>query len=64
MCLLRMPCFFCGVWGHKPSCGVVSNEGQLPLAHGIVGSEMLTTGPMCRYVDDLLPMIKVLKYPI
>ncbi len=32
---IRMPAFFCGVFGHKPSAGgVVPNEGQLPEAVG------------------------------
>jgi len=24
-----MPAFFCGIFGHKPSTGLVSNEGQV-----------------------------------
>ncbi len=57
---IRMPCFFNGVWGHKATSSSISNEGQLPLAHGSIDREMLATGPMCRYVDDLMPMMKVL----
>ena len=31
---IRMPSFFCGVFGHKPSTGIVDNSGQLPAAVG------------------------------
>ena len=44
---IRIPSFFCGIFGHKPSTGVVSNFGQIPLAHGVIDT-FLVTGPMCR----------------
>ena len=53
-----MPCFFNGIFGHKPSTGIVPNEGQLPVAHGN-HRVYLVTGPMCRDAADLLPMYKV-----
>jgi len=32
---IRMPCFFNGIYGHKPTHGnVVPNEGQLPASRG------------------------------
>ena len=46
---IRMPAFFCGIFGHKPSMGVVSNKGQLPKAHGSIDTDLLVTGPLCRY---------------
>ncbi|KAH3727330.1 fatty-acid amide hydrolase 2-like [Dreissena polymorpha] len=56
---IRMPAFFCGIFGHRSSRGLVPNEGQFPMA---TGSEvdLLSTGPMCRYAEDLLPMLKVM----
>ena len=34
---IRMPCFFNGIFGHKPSTGIVPNgPGQLPVAYGEV----------------------------
>lgn len=39
--------------------GIVSNIGQEPVATG-EAMEFLVTGPMCRYVQDLTPMMKVL----
>lgn len=39
--------------------GVVSNVGQEPVATG-EAKEFLVTGPMCRYAQDLTPILKVL----
>ncbi|KAM9128010.1 fatty-acid amide hydrolase 2 isoform 1-T1 [Pangshura tecta] len=59
---IRMPAFFNGVFGHKPTTGVVPNEGQFPDALG-VRTEFLCTGPMCRYAEDLEPMLRVMAGP-
>jgi Asp-tRNA(Asn)/Glu-tRNA(Gln) amidotransferase A subunit family amidase len=56
--VFRMPCFFNGIFGHKPSTGIVPNAGQLPPAHGN-HNVYLVTGPMCRSAGDLVPMYKV-----
>ncbi|XP_050632883.1 fatty-acid amide hydrolase 2 isoform X2 [Macaca thibetana thibetana] len=59
---IRMPAFFNGIFGHKPSPGVVPNKGQFPMAVG--GQELFQcTGPMCRYAEDLAPMLKVMAGP-
>ena len=39
--------------------GVISNKGQFPAADG-EAANFLTTGPMCRYADDLLPMYEIM----
>jgi len=59
---IRMPAFFNGIWGLKPSGGVVPNEGQHPLAHG-EALRYMTSGPLCRYAEDLWPMFKILADP-
>ncbi|XP_001375446.2 fatty-acid amide hydrolase 2 [Monodelphis domestica] len=59
---IRMPAFFNGIFGHKPSSGVVSNEGQFPVAMG-AQEEYQCTGPMCRYAEDLEPMLRVMAGP-
>lgn len=56
---IRIPSFMSGIFGHKPSPGIVSNLGQLPKAQGDI-LVFLGTGPMCRHATDLLPMLKVL----
>lgn len=57
-----MPAFFNGVFGHKPTTGVVPNDGQFPIAQGVRRS-FLCTGPMCRYAEDLEPMLRVMAGP-
>ncbi|XP_071538036.1 fatty-acid amide hydrolase 2 isoform X3 [Panulirus ornatus] len=56
---IRMPSFFNGIFGHKPTYGIVSNLGQEPVATG-EAKEFLVTGPICKYTQDLLPMLRVL----
>uniref|UniRef100_A0A6Q2YE70 Amidase domain-containing protein n=1 Tax=Esox lucius TaxID=8010 RepID=A0A6Q2YE70_ESOLU len=56
---IRIPAFFNGVFGHKPTSGVVSNVGQFPPATGQQPG-FLCTGPMCRYAQDLVPMLRVM----
>ncbi|XP_023216842.1 uncharacterized protein LOC111619366 [Centruroides sculpturatus] len=56
---IRIPSFVNGIFGLKPSKGIVSNIGQVP-DNGHLYDDFLSTGPMCRYATDLLPMLKVL----
>jgi predicted small secreted protein len=55
---IRMPAFFNGIFGHKPTFGLVPNNGQFPDAQGNL-TKFLVTGPMCRFTEDLIPMFKV-----
>ncbi|XP_042171317.1 fatty-acid amide hydrolase 2-A-like [Oncorhynchus tshawytscha] len=48
---IRIPAFFNGIFGHKPT-SVPPASGQQP--------GFLCTGPMCRYAQDLLPMLRVM----
>ncbi|XP_005994805.1 fatty-acid amide hydrolase 2-A [Latimeria chalumnae] len=59
---IRMPAFFNGIFGHKATTGVVPNEGQFPIATG-PQKALLSTGPMCRYAEDLIPMLKIMAGP-
>ena len=56
---IRNPAHYCGVYGHKPTWGVVSNRGQfLP---GIVHpSDISVAGPLARSAGDLAAMMKLL----
>lgn len=45
---VRVPAGFCGVTGLRPTFGLVSNRGVLP-----VSSSMDTVGPMARRVEDI-----------
>lgn len=55
-----MPAFFNGVFGHKPSPFIVSNEGQWPIPQSKEILSFLGIGPMSRFAGDLKPMLKIL----
>ncbi|KAJ8977273.1 hypothetical protein NQ317_006801 [Molorchus minor] len=57
---IRMPAFFNGVFGHKPSPKIVSNHGQYPQPITEEQNRFLGIGPLCRRAEDLLPILKVL----
>jgi len=59
---IRMPAFFNGVFGHKPSGALVPSSGQFPQATGSA-SLMLSTGPLTRSARDLMPLLKLLAGP-
>ncbi|KAI2662782.1 Fatty-acid amide hydrolase 2-B [Labeo rohita] len=41
---------------------VVSNDGQVPPCSGLQ-NDYLGSGPMCRYAEDLLPLLKIMAGP-
>lgn len=57
---IRMPAFFNGIFGHKPTRFVINSEGQHPKPFCDEQESMLSSGPMCRYAVDLKPMMKVI----
>ncbi|MFK8004386.1 MAG: amidase [Polyangiales bacterium] len=59
---IRMPAFFNGIFGHKPSSGLVPNAGQFPVAEG-GALAYLTTGPFARRAEDLYPLLRLLAGP-
>lgn len=59
---IRMPAFFNGVFGHKPSGGRVPGSGQYPPAHG-EARRMLATGPITRRAEDLALLLALLEGP-
>uniref|UniRef100_A0A8C5SLV9 Fatty acid amide hydrolase 2 n=1 Tax=Laticauda laticaudata TaxID=8630 RepID=A0A8C5SLV9_LATLA len=59
---IRMPAFFNGIFGHKPTTGVVPNDGQFPDAVGN-RTNFLCTGPMCRYAEDMELLLRVMAGP-
>jgi len=56
---IRIPCNFCGVFGHKPTPFVVSTQGMYPLVKGD-REKLLGLGPLTRYASDLLPMLRIM----
>lgn len=53
-----MPAFYCGIYGHKPTVGVINTKG-CTFRTGKEPSTMVVAGPMTRYAKDLLPLFKV-----
>lgn len=49
---IRCPAHFCGVYGHKPSFGIVPQHGHW-IPGGRVPGNMLVCGPLARSADDL-----------
>ena len=60
---IRMPAFFNGVFGHKGTGGLVPNTGQHPNANGPIGGRFLSTGPLVRRAEDLMPVLRILAGP-
>ncbi|MCA9614164.1 MAG: amidase [Myxococcales bacterium] len=60
---IRMPAFFNGVFGHKPSGGLIPNSGQFPTADSAQALRYLTSGPICRRAEDLPLLVRLLAGP-
>jgi fatty acid amide hydrolase 2 len=59
---IRMPAFFCGVFGHKSTGGLVPGTGMHPLSENDA-LRYLTTGPIARRAGDLMPLLRLLAGP-
>ncbi|XP_030376034.1 fatty-acid amide hydrolase 2 [Scaptodrosophila lebanonensis] len=57
---IRMPAFFNGIFGHKPSKLIVSNAGQFPTPFSVEQNSFLGLGPMSRFSEDLRPMLQII----
>ncbi len=59
---IRIPAFCNGIFGHKPSGGLVPGTGQYPEYQGEV-LRINTTGPLARRAEDLMPLLRILAGP-
>ncbi len=59
---LRNPAHYCGIYGHKPSWGLIPSRG-----HGLAGvvtpTDISVVGPMARHAEDLDLVLRVLAGP-
>ncbi len=59
---IRMPAHYCGVWGHKPSFGLVPGRGHAqPGKHA--PADITVYGPLARGADDLALALSLLAQP-
>lgn len=59
---IRIPAACCGVFGHKPSYGLLPLTGAYPEAHGET-TRLLVNGPLARRAEDLMPLLRLLAGP-
>lgn len=59
---IRVPAFCCGVFGHKPSVGLVPQTFEYPGVEG-KAKRMLSMGPLARRAEDLMPLMRILSGP-
>lgn len=59
---IRMPAFFNGIFGHKPTGGLLPHIGQFPPPEN-EAKRYETAGPLCRRAEDLMPLMKILAGP-
>lgn len=60
---IRNPAHYCGVYGHKPTYGVVPYQGHL-LPGTVQPGDITVAGPLARSARDLAAMMKVLAGPV
>ena len=62
---IRTPSTWCGIYGHKPSFGVIPTRGHIPCLPGtLAGRDMNVVGPLGRGVEDLSLGLDVLVGPL
>ena len=59
---IRIPALFCGVFGHKPSPGLIPTTGIWP-PPADEAQRLCAIGPLARRAEDLLPLLQVMAGP-
>lgn len=61
---IRTPAHFNGVFGHKPSFGIVSQRGHLPPGEGYLSNpDLSVVGPLATCAEDLTAALELLLGP-
>ncbi|WP_327690688.1 amidase family protein [Streptomyces sp. NBC_00461] len=61
---LRLPAHYCGVYGLRPTHGLVPARGHIPRPPGwLTSSDMVTPGPLARHPRDLDLLLTALTTP-
>jgi amidase len=59
---LRNPAHYCGIYGHKPSWGLIPPRGYA-LAATVTPTDISVVGPMARHAEDIALALRVLAGP-
>jgi amidase len=61
---IRIPSTFCGVFGHRPSFGIIPTRGHIPGPPGTLAApDLETAGPIARSAEDLDLAVRLLAGP-
>jgi len=61
---IRCPAHFTGLYGHKPSHGIVPQRGHIPPAPGaLADTDLNVVGPLARNPEDLSLLLDILSGP-
>jgi len=61
---IRTPAHFCGVYGHKPTHGIVPTRGHIPGPPGTLSDmDIAVLGPLARSAEDLALALDVVAGP-
>jgi amidase len=62
---IRIPAHFCGIYGHKPTLGVIPQRGHIPPPPGITAPPPVlpVLGPLARSAADLRAALEVMGGP-
>ncbi|MFC8661939.1 amidase family protein [Streptomyces sp. NPDC057199] len=61
---LRLPAHYCGIYGLRPTHGLIPARGHIPRPPGwITSSDMVTPGPLARHPRDLDLLLDALTTP-
>jgi amidase len=59
---IRNPAHYCGVYGHKPTYGIISTRGQA-LPGVVAATDIAVVGPLARSAGDLATALSIMAGP-